>query len=79
MASDVVFIVPAALFLTIVAPIWILAHYLTKWRTSRRLSADDERKMGELWDSARRMEGRIDALERLLDAEAPGWRTRRGA
>jgi phage shock protein B len=65
-------------FLVIVAPLWIIAHYLTRWRISRRLSADDEKAMGELWQTARRMEARIDALERLLDAEAPGWRTGTG-
>lgn len=61
-------------FLVIVAPLWIVAHYLTRWRISRRLSADDEKAMGELWATARRMEARIETLERLLDAEAPGWR-----
>jgi len=64
------------IFLTVVAPIWIVAHYLTRWRRSRRLSAGDEKSLGELYDTARRMEGRIASLERVLDAEAPGWRTR---
>lgn len=30
----------------------------------------------ELADRAARMEARLAALEKLLDAEAPGWRTR---
>ncbi len=66
------------LFLTIVAPIWIIAHYLTRWRAARRLSGEDERMLGQLWQSARRLETRIEALERVLDAEAPGWRMRIG-
>jgi phage shock protein B len=66
------------LFLTVVAPIWIIAHYVTRWRASRRLSAEDERALADLWQVARRMETRIEALERVLDAEAPGWRTRSG-
>jgi len=66
------------IFLTIVAPIWIVAHYLTRWRRSRKLSAEDERSLGDLYDLARRMEGRVAQLERVLDAEAPGWRTRVG-
>jgi phage shock protein B len=65
-------------FLVIVAPIWIIAHYLTRWRAARRLSGEDEKTLGELWQSARRMEARIEALERVLDAEAPGWRMRGG-
>ena len=66
------------IFLTIVAPIWIIAHYLARWRRSRKLSAADERSLGEIYEFARRMEARIVALERVLDAEAPGWRTRLG-
>jgi phage shock protein B len=66
------------IFLTVVAPIWIVFHYITRWRASRRLSSDDEKALGELWQSARRMETRIDALEKVLDAEAPGWRMRAG-
>jgi phage shock protein B len=66
------------IFLVVVAPIWIVAHYATRWRRSRKLSLQDERSLGELYDTARKMEGRIVALERVLDAEAPGWRTRAG-
>jgi phage shock protein B len=66
------------LLTVIVAPLWIIAHYTTRWRTSRRLGSEDEKALGELWQSARRMETRIGALERVLDAEAPGWRMRAG-
>jgi len=66
------------IFLVVVAPIWIFAHYFTRWRRSRKLSVADERSLGELYETARRMETRIAALERVLDAEAPGWRARAG-
>jgi len=66
------------IFLVVVAPIWIVAHYLTRWRRSRKLSAEDERSLGELFEAARKMEARLAALERVLDAEAPGWRARVG-
>ena len=66
------------IFLVVVAPIWIAAHYLTRWRRSRKLSAEDERSLGELYEAARQMEARLVALERVLDAEAPGWRARVG-
>jgi phage shock protein B len=71
-------IILGILFLTVVAPVWIMAHYLTRWRASRKLSAADEKTLGELFQVAQRMEGRIAALERVLDAEAPGWRARMG-
>ena len=66
------------LFLVVVAPIWIVAHYATRWRTARMLSRDHERVLAELYDSARRMEDRMDSLERLLDVEAPGWQSKAG-
>jgi phage shock protein B len=66
------------IFLTVVAPIWIIAHYVTHWRAARRLSAGDEKALGELWQIAQRMDGRIQTLERILDTEAPGWRMRAG-
>ena len=72
------FFVLGILFLVVVAPVWIICHYLTQWRTSRRLSGDDEKALGELWQSARRMEERIAALEKILDSEAPGWRMQAG-
>jgi phage shock protein B len=71
--------VPLILFLTIVAPIWIIAHYVTRWRMAKTLSPEDERQFGDLWQIAERMEQRIDSIERILDAEAPaeGRPTRR--
>lgn len=66
----------AVLFLTVVAPLWIIFHYITKWRAQRGLSAQDERLLAELWEIANRLEGRIHALERVLDAEAPNLRNK---
>jgi len=66
----------SVLFVTIVLPVWIIAHYITKWRSQRGLSAQDERLLAELWDTATRLETRIHTLERILDAEAPNWRTK---
>ena len=61
-------------FLVIVAPIWIIAHYVTRWRTAKTLSSEDEKLLAELWQTAEKMEGRIGNLERILDAEAQDWR-----
>ena len=61
-------------FLIFVAPIWIIAHYVTRWRTAKVLSAEDERMLAELWETAPKLESRINTLERILDAEAPEWR-----
>ena len=64
------------LFLVVVAPLWLVLHYVNKWRSTKTLSVDDERMLADLWQSAKRMESRIETLETILDAEAPGWRAR---
>ena len=63
--------VPLILFLVIVAPIWIIAHYVTRWRLAKTLSPEDEKQFAELWRMAERMEERIDSIERILEADAP--------
>lgn len=62
------------IFMAVVLPVWIIAHYMTKWRTVRTLSSSEEKMLTGLWDSAVKMETRIKNLERILDAEAPDWR-----
>lgn len=64
----------AIVFLVIVAPIWIIAHYATKSGRAKRLSSEDEALLNDIWESAQRMEERIETLERILDADTPGWR-----
>lgn len=66
----------AVLFLVVVAPVWIVFHYITKWRSQRGLSAQDERLLAELWEISNRLETRVHQLERVLDAEAPTWRNK---
>lgn len=68
--------VPLIIFLAVVAPLWIIAHYATAWRKAKSISANDEQLLEELYGSAERMEARIGTLEKILDAEAPGWRER---
>lgn len=71
--GDLMF-VPVVVFVTIVLPLWLLLHYVTKWKQSRGLSKDDERMLEDLWQSAMRMEERIQTLEEILDAQSPDWR-----
>jgi phage shock protein B len=54
------------LALVVVAPLWLFLHYLTRWRAQKTLSAADERMLAELWQTARRLEDRIGALERAI-------------
>ncbi len=64
------------LLLTICFPLWIVFHYITKMKTSKGLTAEDEKMLCEVWESTNKMEERINILERILDIEAPTWRQR---
>jgi len=64
------------LLVTICLPLWIIFHYVTKMKMSKGLSPEDEKMLSEVWESANKMQERIDTLERILDIEAPDWRRR---
>jgi len=64
------------LLLTVCFPLWIVFHYITKMKTSKGLSAEDEKMLSEVWESTNKMEERIKTLERILDIETPNWRNR---
>jgi len=64
------------LLITICLPLWIIFHYITKMKTSKGLSPEDEKMLSEVWESANRMQDRINTLERILDVESPDWRRR---
>lgn len=65
---------PLIILLVIVAPIWITTHYGIRWRSAKMFSAGDGKMLAELWESAARLESRIDTLERILDSEDTTWR-----
>lgn len=64
------------LFLTVVAPLIIIFHFITKWKQSREFSRDDERMLEELWSLSQVLEDRIETLERILDDDTHSQRRR---
>jgi phage shock protein B len=67
------FIVPVmALMIPIV---YIVMKHLTQMR-AMRIGGLSEGAAAELSERAARLEDRVLQLERILDAEAPGWRSR---
>ena len=60
----------------VVAPLWIIFHYVTRWKTMKGLTPEDEATLGDLRRLADRLEDRTRTLERILDAEIPDWRSR---
>ena len=52
----------------------VFLHYQAELRKTKSISTDDERLVDDLWKTAQRLERRVDALETILDKEAPDWR-----
>ena len=59
-----------------VLPLVVVLHYVTKWKSSRTLSNDEQKMLEELWRDAQKMESRINTLETILDDQVPDWRKR---
>jgi phage shock protein B len=61
-------------FIVIPAPLYIVLHFITKWKQSREISGGDERMLEDLWVLAQRLEERLESLETILDSEPSDWR-----
>ncbi|WP_417449956.1 envelope stress response membrane protein PspB [Kordiimonas sp.] len=68
--------VVAILLLVIVFPLWIIFHYITKWKQMKGITAEDEASLGDLRSAADRLEERLRTMERIMDDEVPDWRSR---
>ncbi|MBC2660912.1 envelope stress response membrane protein PspB [Novosphingobium flavum] len=56
---------------------WVVLHYLTKWKTAATLTTGDEALLEELYQLARRLDERMDTVERLVAADNPEFRPAR--
>ncbi len=74
MGEDV--IVPVLAILFIGLP-WLILHYITKWKTAPTMTNDDEQMLGDMYELARKLEDRLETVERLVGAENPDWNPRR--
>jgi len=64
-------------FIAIPAPLFIILHFITKWKQSREISGGDEEMLEDMWLMSQRMEERLESLETILDSELPEWRRKR--
>ena len=76
MSVGILFGVAAILFFLLVLPIFLVLHFITKWRQSREFSRDDERMLEDLWELSQRLEDRLETLERILEDDLPRKRKR---
>ncbi|MBO9603689.1 MAG: envelope stress response membrane protein PspB [Novosphingobium sp.] len=52
---------------------WIIFHYITKWKTAATLTNDDETLLEELYQLAKRLDERMDTVERLVASDNPDF------
>lgn len=74
MTAMAFFFVPSVVFLSVVAPLWLILHYWSKHKSNRGLSDDDQHLMENMTNTINGLEERIDSLERILDNQHQGWR-----
>ncbi|MEJ6009451.1 envelope stress response membrane protein PspB [Novosphingobium aquae] len=56
---------------------WIIFHYITKWKTAATLTTGDEALLEELYQVAKRLDSRMDTVERLVASDNPDFRPAR--
>ncbi|MCX7677294.1 MAG: envelope stress response membrane protein PspB [Alteraurantiacibacter sp.] len=56
---------------------WLILHYVTKWKTAAAITPDDEHLLEELYNLAKRLDERMDTVERLVASEDTGFRPAR--
>jgi phage shock protein B len=61
-------------FIAVPAPLFIILHFITRWKQAREISGGDERMLEDLWALSQRFEERLESLETILDSELPDWR-----
>jgi len=52
---------------------WIVFHNITKWKTAATLTTDDEALLEELYSLAKRLDARMDTVERLVASDHPEY------
>ena len=56
---------------------WIIMHYITKWKTAATITTDDEHLLEELYSLAKRLDERMDTVERLVASDNPEFKPAR--
>ena len=56
---------------------WLILHYVTRWKTAATITTDDEVLLEELYSLAKRLDERMDTVERLVAADNPEFKPAR--
>ena len=52
---------------------WLILHYVTKWKTAATITTDDGVLLEELYNLAKRLDERMDTVERLVATDDPSF------
>lgn len=68
-------VIAVAILVTVfVLPLAVIMHYVTKWKSTKGLSEEEQQTLEDLWRNVERMSARIETLETILDEQASNWR-----
>ena len=56
---------------------WLILHYITRWKTAATITTDDEVLLDELYQLAKRLDDRMDTVERLVASDNPEFKPAR--
>ncbi|MEL7198707.1 MAG: envelope stress response membrane protein PspB [Pseudomonadota bacterium] len=66
---DAVIVIP----MIVIGLPWLILHYVTKWKTGASITSDDEVLLEELYNLAKRLDERMDTVERLVAHDDPSF------
>jgi phage shock protein B len=54
---------------------WLILHYVTKWKQAApNMTGEDENLLDDMYLTARRLEERLETVERIIAADHPDFR-----
>ncbi|MEP5938327.1 MAG: envelope stress response membrane protein PspB [Erythrobacter sp.] len=56
---------------------WLILHYITRWKTAGTITNDDEQLLDDLYHLAKRLDDRMDTVERLVASDNPDFDAKR--
>ena len=63
--------------ISLIAIAWMVLHYVTRWKTAATITTDDEHLLEELYQLAKRLDERMDTVERLVASDNPEFKPAR--
>lgn len=63
-----------AMVVLFIALPWLVLHYVTKWKQAPKITVEDEQLLDDMFNLARRLEERLQTVERIAAADHPDWK-----